>query len=245
MFSVGIIGASGYTGAELLRICSKHPNFEIKTAVASSQAGTAISDVHSHLSSEFPAMLFESKDSAPLNECEVIFTGLPHGASQKIIPELLETAELIVDLGADFRLKNAEIYQEWYGEEHSVPQLLDSASYGLPELFRDGLENTSLVAAPGCYPTAASLALAPFIRAGVIESEEIIVDAASGVSGAGKTPQPSSLFCAVDENFAAYGLLSHRHTPEIEQTLSTGANGDSMGNASVLFTPHLLSLIHI
>ena len=239
MFSVGIIGASGYTGAELLRICSKHPNFEIKTAVASSQAGTAISDVHSHLSSEFPAMLFESKDSAPLNECEVIFTGLPHGASQKIIPELLETAELIVDLGADFRLKNAEIYQEWYGEEHSVPQLLDSASYGLPELFRDGLENTSLVAAPGCYPTAASLALAPFIRAGVIESEEIIVDAASGVSGAGKTPQPSSLFCAVDENFAAYGLLSHRHTPEIEQTLSTGANGDSMGNASVLFTPHL------
>ena len=239
MFSVGIIGASGYTGAELLRICSKHPNFEIKTAVASSQAGTAISDVHSHLSSEFPAMLFESKDSAPLNECEIIFTGLPHGASQKIIPELLETAELIVDLGADFRLKNAEIYQEWYGEEHSVPQLLDSASYGLPELFRDGLENTSLVAAPGCYPTAASLALAPFMRAGVIESEEIIVDAASGVSGAGKTPQPSSLFCAVDENFAAYGLLSHRHTPEIEQTLSTGANGDSMGNASVLFTPHL------
>ena len=239
MFSVGIIGASGYTGAELLRICSNHPNFEIKTAVASSQAGTAISDVHSHLSSEFPAMLFESKDSAPLNECEVIFTGLPHGASQKIIPELLETAELIVDLGADFRLKNAEMYQEWYGEEHSVPQLLDSASYGLPELFLDGLENTSLVAAPGCYPTAASLALAPFMRAGVIESEEIIVDAASGVSGAGKTPQPSSLFCAVDENFAAYGLLSHRHTPEIEQTLSTGANGDSMGNASVLFTPHL------
>ena len=239
MFSVGIIGASGYTGAELLRICSKHPNFAVRTAVASSHAGTAISDVHPHLSLEFPEMLFEGKDSAPLDECEVIFTGLPHGASQKIIPELLETTKLIVDLGADFRLKNAEIYRQWYEEDHMAPQLLDSASYGLPELFRDGLENTSLVAAPGCYPTAASLALAPFMRAGVIESDEIIVDAASGGSGAGKTPQPSSLFCAVDENFAAYGLLSHRHTPEIEQALSIGANGNSIGSASVLFTPHL------
>jgi len=239
MFSVGIIGASGYTGAELLRICSKHPNFEVKTAVASTHAGTAISDVYAHLSPEYPEMLFEDKDVAPLGECEVIFTALPHGASQKVIPELLETAKLIVDLGADFRLKNAETYRQWYEEDHTAPQLLGSASYGLPELFRDELEGSSLVAAPGCYPTAASLALAPFMRAGVIKSDEIIVDAASGASGAGKTPQSSSLFCAVDENFTAYGLLSHRHTPEIEQTLSTGANGNSIGDASVLFTPHL------
>ena len=239
MFSVGIIGASGYTGAELLRICSQNQNFEVKTAVASTHAGTAISDVHSHLSLEFPEMLFEGKDSAPLNECEVIFTGLPHGASQKVIPEFLESSKLIVDLGADFRLKNTEIYRQWYEEDHTAPQLLNSASYGLPELFRDGLENASLVAAPGCYPTASSLALAPFMRAGVIESDGIIIDAASGASGAGKTPQPNSLFCAVDENFAAYGLLSHRHTPEIEQALSTGADGNSIGNASVLFTPHL------
>ena len=239
MISVGIIGASGYTGAELLRICSRHPSFEVKTAVASTYAGTAISDVHAHLSPEFPEMLFEDKDSAPLSECEIIFTGLPHGASQKVIPEFLETAKLIVDLGADFRLKNAETYKQWYEEDHIVPELLDSASYGLPELFRDGLENSSLVAAPGCYPTAASLALAPFIRAGVIEPDEIIVDAASGASGAGKNPQPNSLFCTIDENFAAYGLLSHRHTPEIEQALSTGSNGSSIANASVLFTPHL------
>ncbi|MEC7908721.1 MAG: N-acetyl-gamma-glutamyl-phosphate reductase [Actinomycetota bacterium] len=239
MISVGIIGASGYTGAELLRICSKHPNFEVKTAVASTLAGTSVSDVHVHLSAEFPEMLFEDKDSAPLSECEIIFTGLPHGASQKIIPEFLGTAKLIVDLGADFRLRDADIYKQWYEEDHVIPELLDSASYGLPELFRDGLENTSLVAAPGCYPTAASLALAPFIRAGVIESEEIIVDAASGASGAGKNPQPSSLFCSVDENFSAYGLLTHRHTPEIEQVLSTASNGSLIGNASVLFTPHL------
>ena len=239
MFSVGIIGASGYTGAELLRICAQHPNFDVKTAVSSTYAQTAVSDLHAHLSAQYPEMLFEDQDLAPLEKCEVIFTGLPHGASQLVIPELLENAKLIVDLGADFRLKDPEIYSHWYEQEHVAPQLLETASYGLPELFPNGLKNSSLVAAPGCYPTAATLALAPFMRAGLIDSDEIIVDAASGVSGAGKTLQPGSMFCSADENFAAYGLLSHRHTPEIEQALGTGANGNRVDDVSVLFTPHL------
>ena len=187
-------------------------------------------------------MLFEDEDLAPLEKCEVIFTGLPHGASQLVIPELLENAKLIVDLGADFRLKDPEIYSHWYEQEHVAPQLLETASYGLPELFPNGLKNSSLVAAPGCYPTAATLALAPFMRAGLIDSDEIIVDAASGVSGAGKTLQPESMFCSADENFAAYGLLSHRHTPEIEQALGTGANGNKVDDVSVLFTPHLVPM---
>ena len=239
MFSVGIIGASGYTGSELLRICASHPNFDVKTAVASTYADTAVSDLHTHLSAQYPEMLFEDKDLAPLDKCDVIFTGLPHGASQLVIPELLDNAKVIVDLGADFRLKDPDIYNQWYEQEHVAPQLLNTAAYGLPELFPDGLEDCQLVAAPGCYPTAASLALAPFLRAGVIEPNGIIVDAASGVSGAGKTPQPNSMFCTVDENFSAYGLLSHRHTPEIEQALATEGNGNKREDISVLFTPHL------
>ena len=201
-----------------------------------------MSDLHAHLSAQYPEMLFEDQDLAPLEKCEVIFTGLPHGASQLVIPELLENAKLIVDLGADFRLKDPEIYSHWYEQEHVAPQLLETASYGLPELFPNELKNSSLVAAPGCYPTAATLALAPFMRAGLIDSDEIIVDAASGVSGAGKTLQPGSMFCSADENFAAYGLLSHRHTPEIEQALGTGANGNKVDDVSVLFTPHLVPM---
>ena len=158
-----------------------------------------------------------------------MFLGLPHGSSQAIVPELLGKVGHLVDLAADFRLQDPSLYPRWYGEAHTAPELLPEFAYGLPELFRDEIKGAAHVATPGCYPTAASLALAPLVRAGVVEPSGIIVDAASGVSGAGRPPKATTSFCAVDEDFTAYGLLDHRHTPEMEQVLG----------ASVLFTPHL------
>jgi N-acetyl-gamma-glutamyl-phosphate reductase len=160
---------------------------------------------------------------------DLVFLGLPHGASQAIVPEIVGKVGHVVDLAADFRLHDAALYPQWYGDAHTAPELLTDFAYGLPELFRVEILAARNVAVPGCYPTAASLALAPLVRAGLVETAGIIVDAASGVSGAGRPPKPTTTFCAVDEDFTAYGLLDHRHTPEIEQV--TGA--------SVLFTPHL------
>ena len=162
-----------------------------------------------------------------------MFCGLPHGESQRIVPELRSRVGLVVDLAADFRLKDAALYPQWYGEEHGAPELLADAVYGLPELFRDGLAGATLVAAAGCYPTSAGLALAPLVRAGLVEPTGIVVDAASGVSGAGRGLKESLHFGTVDEDFTAYGLLTHRHTPEMEQIIG----------GQVLFTPHLAPMV--
>ncbi len=229
--SVGVIGASGYTGAELLRLLAAHPVFEVVAATGDTKAGTALADLHPHLAAAYPGLVLGRYDAAggELDGLDVVFCALPHGASQSIVPELRGRVKAIVDLAADFRLEDPALYPLWYGEDHRAPELLAEAAYGLPELFRERLAGATLVAAPGCYPTAAALALAPLVRAGLVATDGIIVDAASGVSGAGRPPQPATTFCAVDENFAAYGLLDHRHTPEIEQALG----------ATVLFTPHL------
>jgi N-acetyl-gamma-glutamyl-phosphate reductase len=226
---VGIIGASGYTGVELLRLCALHPDLEVVYATGDSQAGTAAASLYPSLAAAYPDLVFAPYNAADIDGLDLVFLALPHGASQKLVPELTSRVAKIVDLAADFRLHDAGLYPRWYGEEHEAPSLLGQFAYGLPELFRDDVEKADLVAAPGCYPTAAALALAPLVRAGVIETSGVIVDAASGVSGAGRTPKHTSHFGTVNEDFVAYGLLSHRHTPEIEQ--ATGA--------SVLFTPHL------
>jgi N-acetyl-gamma-glutamyl-phosphate reductase len=225
--SVGIIGASGFTGAELLRICAGHPDLDVELATGDSQAGSKVADVYPSLAAAYPARTFEpytTPDAA--DGLDLVFCGLPHGTSQAVIPELRSRVKHVVDLAADFRLTDPSLYARWYGEEHRAPDLLADFVYGLPELRRDALASAALVAAPGCYPTAATLALAPLIHAGLIETSGIIVDAASGVSGAGRDKYP---FCGTDEDFVAYGLLDHRHTAEIEQNLG----------AEVLFTPHL------
>src|SRR5437763_5511426 len=229
MKRVGIIGASGYTGAELLRLGATHPEFEVVYATADTSAGSAVADLYPSLAARYPDLRFETYDPASAEGLDLCFLGLPHGASQTIVPDLRKRVPKIVDLAADFRLKDAALYPTWYGEEHSQPQLLAEFAFGIPELFRPKLLGADLVAAAGCYVTAAALALAPFVRAGAIEPTGIIVDAASGVSGAGRQPKPHLHFGAVNEDFTAYGLLDHRHTPEIEQ--ATGAQ--------VLFTPHL------
>ena len=229
MISVGIIGASGFTGAELLRICATHPHFEVKYATGDSQAGTLARSLYPSLAATYPNLVFEEFEIGKALSCDVLFLGLPHEASLELVPQLVNKVKLVVDLSAAFRLTDTSKYPQWYGFTHTHPELVANAVYGLPELNREALKTAKLIATPGCYVTAASLALAPLVKAGTIDPQGIIVDAASGVSGAGRAAKHSNSFNTVDEDFTAYGLLDHRHTPEIEQV--TGAQ--------ILFTPHL------
>lgn len=234
---VGIVGASGFTGAELLRLLAVHPDLDVVVATGDSQAGTAVADLYPSLAVAYPDLTFVPYTDGLADELDldVVFCGLPHGTSQEIMPGLLNGSRLVVDLGADFRLKDASLYPTWYGAEHTAPELLSDAVYGLPELFRAELATAKLVATPGCYVTTSTLALAPLLSAGLVEPTGIVVDAASGASGAGRPPKPNTTFCTVDQDFTAYGVLDHRHTPEIEQNLTHVAGAD----AQVLFTPHL------
>jgi len=229
MISVGIIGASGFTGAELLRICAAHPHFEVKYATGDTQAGTLARSLYPSLAATYPNLVFEEFEIGKALACDVLFLGLPHEASLELVPQLVNKVKLVVDLSAAFRLTDTSKYPQWYGFTHTHPELVANAVYGLPELNREALKTAKLIATPGCYVTAASLALAPLVKAGAIDPQGIIVDAASGVSGAGRAAKHSNSFNTVDEDFTAYGLLDHRHTPEIEQV--TGAQ--------ILFTPHL------
>jgi N-acetyl-gamma-glutamyl-phosphate reductase len=229
MISVGIIGASGFTGAELLRISATHPHFEVKYATGDSQAGTLARSLYPSLAATYPNLVFEEFEIDKALACDVLFLGLPHEASLELVPQLVNKVKLVVDLSAAFRLTDTSKYPQWYGFTHTHPELVASAVYGLPELHREQLKTARLIATPGCYVTAASLALQPLVKAGAIDPVGVIVDAASGVSGAGRAAKHSNSFNTVDEDFTAYGLLDHRHTPEIEQV--TGAQ--------ILFTPHL------
>jgi len=227
--AVAVLGASGYVGAELLRLLAMHPHFEVVAVTAGSYAGTAVADLYPSLAAAYPGLAYGATDAGAARGADVAFCALPHGASQRLVPDLLGNVGHVVDLAADFRLKDPGLYPIWYGEEHVCPELLAGAVFGLPELDRAHLHGARLVAAPGCYVTAAVLALAPLVRAGVVEASGIVVDAASGVSGAGRKLSESTQFCSADEDFKAYGLLDHRHTPEMEQAMG----------AQVLFTPHL------
>ena len=229
MVKVGIIGASGYTGAELLRLCAQHPSVEVVAATGDSQAGTLASHLYPSLAAAYPNLVFEEFTVDRFTGLDVVFLGIPHEAALEIAPQLVGKVGCVIDLSAAYRLKDSSLYPTWYGFDHTQPELLAQAVYGLPELYRSQLPDAQLIATPGCYVTAASLALTPLVRAGLVQSQGIIVDAASGVSGAGRALKHGSLFSTVDEDFTAYGLLDHRHTPEIEQV--TGAQ--------VLFTPHL------
>lgn len=198
-------------------------------ATGDTQAGTLAASLYPSLSGAYPNLVFSEFDPDVLDGLDLVFLGLPHEASMEIVPQIKSRVGCIVDLSAAYRLKDASLYPKWYGFEHTQPAELARAVYGLPELHREELRGATLIATPGCYVTAATLALAPLLRAGLVENSGIIVDAASGVSGAGRAAKPGSMFCAVDEDFSAYGLLDHRHTPEIEANLGAG----------VLFTPHL------
>ena len=229
MAKVAVLGASGYAGAELLRLLGGHPEFEVTYATGDSAVGALIADSYPSLAAAYPDLTYEALDVDAAAAHDLVFLALPHGASGAVIPQLVDRVEAIVDLGADFRLHDAALYPQWYGEAHPAPELLGRFAHGIPELFRDEIAAKKLVAAAGCYPTAAALALAPLVQGGYIDPTGVIVDAASGVSGAGKGLKATTHFNTVDEDFTAYGLLNHRHTPEMEQ--ATGAQ--------ILFTPHL------
>ncbi len=198
-------------------------------ATGDSAAGTRAASLYPSLAAVYPDLVLEEFDESRVAEVDVVFLGLPHETSLEVVPRILGRGALVVDLSAAFRLRDPDLYPEWYGFVHDRPDLLSRAVYGLPELYRSSIRGAELVATPGCYVTAASLALTPLVSAGVVADTGIIVDAASGVSGAGRVPKPTSHFTTVNEDFTAYGLLDHRHTPEIEMV--TGAR--------VLFTPHL------
>ncbi|MGH2686232.1 MAG: N-acetyl-gamma-glutamyl-phosphate reductase [Actinomycetota bacterium] len=226
MDRIGVMGASGFAGAELLRLCAEHPHVEACLAVGDTQAGVEVGALYPSLAAAYPGMSFTPYDPAELEGLDLLFLAMPHGESSKIMEEVRKRVPAVVDLGADFRLSDAALYPQWYGEEHPAPELLGEFVYGLPELFRDEVRAAKAIAAPGCYPTAAALALAPLVREGLIEPTGVVVDAASGVSGAGRGKYP---YAGTNEDFIAYGLLDHRHTPEIEQA----------AGAQVIFTPHL------
>jgi N-acetyl-gamma-glutamyl-phosphate reductase len=241
MTDVAIIGASGFTGAELLRLCAGHPAFTVVAATAESQAGTRIGDLYPSLQAAYPDTVFDATTDTTVAACataDVVFCALPHGASQRIMPTLAAGGAVVVDLAADFRLADPGDYPQWYGDEHLATDLLAQFTYGLPELVPGAVNGARLVAAAGCYPTATAIALTPLAEHGLIDPTTVVVDAASGVSGAGRPAKDTTTFAAVDANFTAYGLLNHRHTPEIEQNLAVAAGTERHG-VSVLFTPHL------
>ena len=227
---VGVIGATGYAGAEVLRLCLTHPDMEVVVATGESNAGKAVASHVPSLAALAPSMVYAPTEAALDADLEAVFVALPHGHSQRIVPELVASGVMVVDLGADFRLSDPAEYERWYGHAHARPDLLARSRYGLVERHRSELKGAQLIAVPGCYPTATSLALGPFVDAGVVERRGIVVNALSGVSGAGRGVSDRLHFARLASNAEAYGLLDHRHTPEMQQELG----------AQLLFTPHLV-----
>jgi N-acetyl-gamma-glutamyl-phosphate reductase len=229
--SVAVFGAAGFTGALTARLLHRHPSFELKAVTARSDVGRRLDDLYPY---HRVPLILEELDLDRHAEVDAAVVAYPHGASAPLVKELRERGVRVVDLSADFRLRDPAIYEQWY-RRHEAPELLDGAVYGMPELYREQIRTAGLVANPGCYPTATLLALAPLARRGLIE--DAVIDAKSGVSGAGRAATEKTHFVTVDENVAAYGVPRHRHTPEIEQELAAlGAD------VRVTFTPHLLPL---
>lgn len=238
MINIAIIGATGYSGQELIRLLVRHPAAKIKYLSSRSYVGQKINNIYKNfngLNFDGAEICVEEDIEQFSKNCDVIFLALPHGiASQKITPKILEVTK-IIDIGADFRIRDVNVYKKWYGVEHFGKNLLSKAVYGLPEIDREPIKTARLLANPGCYATCSILSLAPFINAGVIDTASIIIDAKSGTSGAGRGLSTGNLFCEVNENFKAYKIASHRHTPEIEQALGLNKEGKQ-----IIFTPHLL-----
>ena len=232
MIDALILGASGYVGGELLRLLAAHPLIRPALLAGDSEAGKAVGDVHPALALAYPDSKIRTFEPAMLGDAGLVFAALPHGKSQALAPAILAAGIPFVDLGADFRLDSAEDYERWYGEPHGAPELLDRFVYGIPEFHRAAITESKAVAAAGCYPTAAILALKPLVDAGLIAPGSITVDGLSGVSGAGKAPSAKTHFDSVHGSIGAYGLLIHRHTGEMEMMLDQG----------VLFTPHLVPM---
>lgn len=238
MASIGIIGGSGYTGVELVRLLSRHPEATIRFISSRTHAGTRVDAQFANLRGITDLEFCDPAD-APAAECDLVFFATPNGTAMKQAEQLLDAGVKLVDLSADFRLKDVDVWQQWYKLEHACPHLLDEAVYGLPEMNRAAVANARLVANPGCYPTAVQLGFLPLLEQGLVDTSQLIADAKSGVSGAGRGASVPNLLGEAYDNFKAYGVAGHRHLPEIEQGLRTATSAD----VSLTFTAHLLPLI--
>ena len=237
MISVAIVGATGYTGAELLRLLESHPHMEVKLATSRSDDGTAVADYWPQLRGKVD-LVFTPPDVERLAECDLVFFATPNGTAMKDAPELLDKGCKVVDLSADFRLQDLTVWSHWYAQDHACPTLVKQAVYGLPELFRDDIRQASLVANPGCYPTAIVLGLLPLLEHRLIDPKSIVADAKSGVSGAGRGLGVNKLFGEVSGDFKTYAVSGHRHHPEISQSLNAVAESP----VGLTFMPHLLPM---
>jgi len=238
MIRVGIVGGTGYTGSELLRLLACHPQVSLATITSRNESGMAVEDLFPHLRGRV-GLSFVEPDVGLLAECDLVFFATPNGTAMKMVPELLVRGTRVIDLAADFRLKDAALWERWYGMQHACPDLLIEAVYGLPEINRDKIRNAHLIANPGCYPTAVTLGFLPLIEQGAVETSWLVADVKSGVSGAGRKASVGLLMAEVGESFKAYSAAGHRHQPEIVQNLSA-VSGDAL---RLTFVPHLLPMI--
>lgn len=238
MIKVGIVGGTGYTGVELLRLLVRHPEVELAVITSRKEAGMPVSDMFSNLRGRVD-LKFADPGEAPLKQCDVVFFATPNGIAMQQAPELLAAGTRVIDLAADFRIKDVAVWEKWYGMSHACPELVADAVYGLPEVNREKIRSARLVANPGCYPTAVQLGFLPLIESGLLDTGHLVADAKSGVSGAGRKAEVHTLLAEAGDNFRAYGVAGHRHLPEISQGLS-GWAGRQVG---LTFVPHLTPLI--
>ncbi len=236
---VGVLGASGYTACEAIRLLHRHPSAEVVLATSRAGGGRRVSDAHPSLRGVCDLELVEADPSRICEACDVVFSCLPHGASAAIVRPIADLGVRVVDLSADYRLGDAGVYEAWYGVAHPDPERLGRVPYGLCEFFRDQIRGASIVANPGCYPTAALLATLPLVRSGMLDASSLVIDAKSGISGAGRTLSEATHFVEANERVAAYKIGTHRHTPEIARVLELGG-GASGGPAA--FVPHLVPM---
>ncbi len=238
MIKVGIVGGTGYTGVELLRLLALHPQVELRVITSRADAGTPVSQMFTCLRG-YLDISFSHPESAHLEQCDVVFFATPNGIAMQQTRALLDAGVRVIDLAADFRIKDVKVWEKWYGMSHACPDLIESAVYGLPEINRDKIKQARLVANPGCYPTAVQLGFFPLLEAGLVDTSSLIADAKSGVSGAGRKAEIGTLLAEAADNFKAYGVSGHRHLPEIRQGLSLVAQHQ----VGLTFVPHLTPMI--
>lgn len=238
MLAVGVVGGTGYTGVELLRLLVTHPQVELRYITSRSESGNKVADMFPNLRG-FTDICFTEPTVEALAECDVVFFATPNGTAMKMVPELIKNDVRVIDLAADFRLKDAAVWKQWYGMDHACIDVLADAVYGLPEINRANIKSAKVVANPGCYPTAVTLGFLPLIENGLIDDQHLIADAKSGVSGAGRGASVATLQAESAENFKPYGVDGHRHLPEIKQTLANAAGHD----VGLTFVPHLVPMI--
>lgn len=238
MIKVGVVGGTGYTGVELLRLLAQHPSVCLTAITSRGEAGLPVADMYPSLRGRVSLKFVDPVD-APLDQCDLVFFATPNGIAMRQAASLLRQGVRVIDLAADFRIKDVAEWEKWYGMAHSAPELVAEAVYGLPELNRNAIRDAKLVANPGCYPTATQLGFLPLLEAGLVDADNLIADAKSGVSGAGRKAEVHTLFAEAGDNFKAYGVPGHRHLPEIRQGLSHVA-GRTVG---LTFVPHLTPLI--